>query len=384
MKNLFDRFNLRFDQHEISGSLGDMGIFWPLVVGLVSRCGMDLGNILFWAGLAYIVSGFIFKIPIPIQPMKIIAAVAIAEELPSEVIMAAGITIGVVMVLLAWGGLIDLLNKIIPKSIIRAIQLALGLKLAFKALQLAGGTGFDLALDSVFTAIICFGFVLLFRNAKKVPAALIIFLIGIAIALIGNQNFYNELKLGWVFPGFYLPSYQNLLSGFWEGALPQIPLTILNSVIAVCALSVDLFPDRPLNPKKIGLSVGIINLITCPFGGMPLCHGAGGLAAHYKFGARTAGSVVFLGAAMIVLALLFGNSLITIFAVYPDSILGVLLIFAGWQLIYVCRDIKARVDIAIMAISAAACLYFGTALGFLIGFSIFIIIERLFLRSAGK
>ncbi len=381
MNSISDRFNLKLNRHEISGSLGDLGLFLPLVVGLVTTCGMDLGNILFWAGSAYIAAGLVFKIPMPIQPMKIIAAVAIAEGFSIEVILSAGIIIGVLMILLASGGFIDLLNRQIPKSVVRGLQLAIGLKLAYKAIQLAGGTGFDFVIDSAFTAIICFGLVLVLTCLKNIPAALIIFLIGIAIALAGGSAVYRELKFGWEFPSFYIPGYQILLKGFWEGALPQLPLTILNSVIAVCALSFDLFPRRPLRPKKVALSVGIMNLITCPFGGMPLCHGAGGLAAHYRFGARTGGSVVFLGISMVMLVLIFGNSLITIFSIYPNSVLGVLLFFAGWQLIYVCRDIKTRTNISIMIITAAACLYFGIASGFLIGFAISIILKKLIFKG---
>ena len=149
--------------------------------------------------------------------------------------------------------------------------------------------------------------------------------------------------------------------------MPQIPLTILNSVIALCALSLDLFPTRPASPRRLALSVALMNLICCPFGAMPMCHGAGGLAAQYRFGARTGGSMILLGGAKIVLGLLFGGSLLLWLRAYPASVLGVLLLFSGWELALVCRDQRTRVDFSVMLITTGACMAVNTAVGFVVG-----------------
>lgn len=137
---------------------------------------------------------------------------------------------------------------------------------------------------------------------------------------------------------------------------PQIPLTILNSVIAVCALSIDLFPDRPSKPRTVAVSVGLMNLASGWFDSMPMCHGAGGLAGHYRFGARGSASILFLGSVKLLLALFFGGSLLTLRRIYPKSILGVLLSISGLELALVARDQRERV---------AATMRFGTAAGVL-------------------
>jgi MFS superfamily sulfate permease-like transporter len=376
-----DKFNIKLNRNEISGSLGDLGTFLPLATGLVIQCGMDLGHLLLWAGLAYVAAGLVFKIPMPVQPMKIIAAVAIAEGLDVDTITAAGLVIGAVMIFLAAVKLIDWLNGIIPRSVVRGLQLAVGLKLMFKGLDFAYSSGFNLVFDSIYMAIICFFLILLFFKFDKWPGALIIFLIGLAIALFGIQGQLSGLTLGGSLPSLQFPALAKFKYGFLNMTLPQIPLTILNSVIAVCLLSRDFFPSNPLPPAKVSISVGLMNLIACPLGGMPMCHGAGGLASHYRFGARTAGSVIFLGSCMLLLALLFGNSLVAIFTAYPAAVLGMLLLFSGWQLVYVCKDMKAVPDISVMIITAGFCLYPGVVYGFLIGFFVALIMKRLNLNG---
>ncbi|MEE9554947.1 MAG: putative sulfate/molybdate transporter [candidate division Zixibacteria bacterium] len=185
---------------------------------------------------------------------------------------------------------------------------------------------------------------------------------------LGDLGVFDTLGFGWRYPHLHLPSMQNLIEGFWRGTIPQIPLTVLNSVIAVCALSADLFPDRPLMTKRVAVSIGLMNLIACPFGGMPMCHGAGGLAAQYRFGARTGGSVVFLGLAKMILAISFGGSLLAIISLYPSSVLGIMLLFAGWQMVAICADMKTKSNVIPMALTAGVCLAIGTAAGFVIGF----------------
>jgi len=377
LNSIADKFNIKIDRNEISGSLGDLGTFLPLATGMVVQCGMDLGHIFLWAGLAYIAAGLVFKIPMPVQPMKIIAAVAIAEGLDGDTITAAGLIIGAVMIFLAAVKLINWLNDIIPRSVVRGLQLAVGLKLMIKGLDFAYSSGFGLAPDSVYTAIICFFLILLFFKYDKLPGALIIFMIGMVMALFVIKDQLTGLSLGGSLPSLQLPALAKYRYGFLNMTLPQIPLTILNSVVAVCLLSRDFFPSRPLPPAKVSISVGLMNLIACPLGGMPMCHGAGGLASHYRFGARTAGSVIFLGSCMVVLALLFGNSLVSVFTAYPVAVLGVLLLFSGWQLVYVCKDMKRFPDFSIMIITAGFCIYPGVAYGFLIGFVAAMILKRI-------
>ncbi len=368
MKAWLSNLNLRFDRNEISGSLGDMGTFLPLVAGMVNRCGMNLGHILFFAGAMNLVTGFTFGIPMPVQPMKAIAAVAITEGMTQNTIIASGIAAGVAMLILSATGLINFVYRIVPKPVVRGLQLAIGLKLLIKGVEMIAGTGRLLAPDSVITALFCLSIALLSFRYKNIPGALVIFILGAGLLFWARPDVLSRLTLGWELPHFIFPSTSDFLTGFWRGAVPQIPLTVMNSVIAVCALSADLFPERPLSPRKVSMSVAIMNLISCPLGGMPMCHGSGGLAAQYRFGARTGGSVVFLGLAKMLLAVAFGSSLLTIISVYPASVLGVLLIFSGYELAIVCRDQTALSRILIMVLTAGVCIAVNIAVGTIVGF----------------
>ena len=160
----------------------------------------------------------------------------------------------------------------------------------------------------------------------------------------------------------------DFVDGTIKAAIPQIPLTTLNSVIAVCALSRDLFPKNGAGTREVSISVGLMNLVGCWFGAMPMCHGAGGLAGQYRFGARTGGSVVFLGLIKILIGIFLGGAAFSILASYPVSVLGVLLIFSGIELALVTKDIKTKTDYFVMIITAAAIIALSsTAIGFVIG-----------------
>ena len=126
----------RLDRHEVAGSLGDMGTFLPLLVGMAAQNGLDFGAALFFAGLFNIVTGLLFPIPMAVQPMKAIAAVALTEGLRAPQILAAGISVSAIILLLGVTGLIDWLNRAVPKSVVRGLQLALGLSLLMKGLQM--------------------------------------------------------------------------------------------------------------------------------------------------------------------------------------------------------------------------------------------------------
>ena len=361
--------------------MGDLGTFLPLTVAMVSRSGLNFGHLLFFAGAMNFASGLIFGIPIPVQPMKSIAAIAIAEGLDENTILAAGIGAGVVLLILALTGLIDVIHRYIPKAIVRGIQLAIGLKLLMKGTAMIIGVGNWLAADSILTGILCFLLILTTMNSRKFPSALVVLLGGVVLLFISNPSIFSKLSLGWQFPWLRDLSLSNFLTGFWRGTIPQLPLTVLNSVVAVAVLSRDLFPDRALQPRKVTLSIAFMNLIACPFGGMPMCHGAGGLAAQYRFGARTGGSVVFLGIAKMSLAVLFGSSLMLILTEFPLSILGVLLVFSGLELAVVCRDQKQKENFIVMVLTAGISVTANVAVGFLSGIIVAIILRRLIKRD---
>ena len=358
----------RLNRHEIAGSLGDMGTFLPLLVGMTVRNGLDFAAALFFAGLFNIVTGLTFSIPMAVQPMKAIAAVALTEGLTVPQILAAGATVSLIILILGITGLIDWLNRVVPKSVVRGLQLALGLSLLTKGMQMVAGTNLWFAPDSYLTGLLSAILVLLLFFSRKVPVALLLFILGLAIAIWTHRSVVTTLGIGFTLPTWTPPAWADFVTAFPKAALPQIPLTTLNSVIAVCALSTDLFPERAASPRKVAISVGLMNLIAAWFGGMPMCHGAGGLAGQYRFGARTNGSILFLGAVKMTLAVFLGASLLTLCQAFPASVLGVMLAFSGMELALVCRDQTRRTDAFTMLLTTAVCLGLNNiALGFILG-----------------
>jgi MFS superfamily sulfate permease-like transporter len=358
----------RLDRHEIAGSLGDMGTFLPLLVGMAAQNGLDFAAALFFAGLFNLVTGLTFAIPMAVQPMKAIAAVALTEGLAPAQIVAAGATVSLVILVLGLTGLIEWLNRAVPKCVVRGLQLALGLSLLMKALQMVAGTRTWVGADSYLTGVLGTLLVVWLFFSRRVPAALVLFAAGLVLAVWKQPEVLAGLGVGLSLPQWTPPAWSDYLTSFGRAALPQIPLTTLNSVIAVCALSVDLFPDRPAAPRRVAVSVGLMNLVGVWFGAMPMCHGAGGLAGQHRFGARTNGSILFLGGVKMLVAVLFGASLMALCQAFPASVLGVMLAFSGLELALVTRDQTRRSEALPMLLTAGVCLGLNNiALGFALG-----------------
>jgi MFS superfamily sulfate permease-like transporter len=156
-------------------------------------------------------------------------------------------------------------------------------------------------------------------------------------------------------PGLTLEGlrWADFVQGTLVLAIPQIPLTLGNAVIAVRTENDELFPDRPVTERQLAITQGLMNLVSAPLGGVPMCHGAGGMAGHVRFGARTGGSVVMLGAMLLVLALFYGHAVGGLFGVFPKAILGVILFFAGVELALTIRAAGAdKGDVYVVVIVA--------------------------------
>jgi SulP family sulfate permease len=153
-----------------------------------------------------------------------------------------------------------------------------------------------------------------------------------------------------------------------------MPMTLGNAVIADMDLSINYFGDdaRRVTGKSLCVSMALGNFLSALFGGMPLCHGAGGLAAHYRFGARSAGSNLMIGALFILFTLVLGHRILALFNLIPMAILGVLLLFAGSQLALTILDVKERkelfVVVVILGITLAANLAAGFAAGIVLAY----------------
>ncbi len=358
--------SMRFDLGEASGALGDLGTFIPIVASLIAVCRLDAGSVLLFAGLANVLTGIAFGQPVPVQPMKAIAAVAIAESLSPGSIAAAGLATGAVVLVLGLTGLVETIDRLVPRPVVRGIQLGVGLKLLVKGIDLIRQTQ-PLALDGWLTAAAGAGVVLLASRRPRFPSALVLFAAGIAVMAAVRPELLGHLPAGWNGLHLVIPSAAEWETGIVRGAVPQLPLTLLNSVIAVCALSEDLYPGRGAGTRKMAASVGLMNVLGCWLGAMPMCHGAGGLAGQHRFGARTGGAVVMLGIAKMAVGVAFGASAGLLLAAYPLSILGVLLAFAGIELALPARECRGREPFFVAVLTAGGCLGFNTAVGVLLG-----------------
>ncbi len=376
--NASDR--LRFGVGEWSGALGDLGTFLPLSVAMALVCGLDLGAIFLFAGLGCIASGLVFRLPIPVQPMKALAAVAIADVLTPGAVAASGVFMGVFLLTLALSGLLERAGRFVPTPVVRGIQVAIGLKLALKAVAWATGVNWSAMTLSVGDGLPLIGAdswlvlviaaVVLVLGRRMVLALPLLFIAGLGLIALIEVDAYRITSLGLPRVGLVQPNGGEWLLGLREAAMAQLPLTLLNSVLAVCALSGDLFPGRGVPLRRMALKIGLLNLLTTPLGAMPMCHGAGGLAAQHRFGARTGGSVLILGGGLVVVGLLFGGGLGELLNLYPKSILAVMISLAGWLLASKAFGTRGAANLVVLAVTVGGIVAVNTAVGFLLGMAV--------------
>ncbi|HWP37179.1 MAG TPA: putative sulfate/molybdate transporter [Gemmatimonadales bacterium] len=359
---------IRFDRNELAGAFGDMGTDVPLLVGVALAAQLDGASLLLMFGLMQILTGLVYRMPMPVQPLKAMAAIVIAQQTSAAVLLGGGLAIGVAMLFLSASGLLGSLERLIPKSVVRGIQFGLGLQLASIALgryvQADGTTGYLLA-GGAFVVVI-----LLLGN-RRLPAALPVVAIAAAYAVVFKlEGGVLSQSLGFHLPRLHVPRLADVLVGFLVLALPQIPLSLGNSVLATRQLAADLFPDRAPGVRTIGFTYAIMNLINPWFGGIPTCHGSGGMAGHYAFGGRTGGSVVIYGALFVLLGLFFGPGFDRIAGAFPLPVLGVLLLFEALTLIWFIHDTaQSPSDLPIAALVGlcAVGLPYGYVVGMLVG-----------------
>lgn len=333
-----EKQKILFNRNEFSGAFGDIGTDLPLIVAIILTTGLDISGVLLMFGFLQIFSGSIYRMPIPVQPLKAMAAIVITQQIAGDVLLGAGLVIGIIMLLLSVTSSLDRLARLIPKAVIRGIQLGLGLSLCYLAVKsyisAEQFTGYLLALIS-------FIIILIFIDRKRYPVALFVIGLGIIYAFIFKIDIHHfSNAFGINFPHLVLPSKEAMLQGFLLLALPQIPLSFGNSIVATRQVAKDLFPQRKeLSIKKIGITYSLMNLVNPFFGGIPTCHGSGGMVGHYVFGGRSGGSVIIYGTFYIILGLFFADGFHDIIQVFPLPVLGVILLFEGLSLMLLVKDL---------------------------------------------
>ena len=356
-KNLYNKM-------EWAGAFGDVGTLIPFVVAYITIVKVEPLGLLFMFGIALLASGFYYRTPLPIQPMKAIGAAAVAGGIGPAALFGAGLTTGLFWLLAGVTGAIRPISKLATKPVVRGIMLGLGLSFMVDGVS-------RMRTAPVLAGIALVVTYLLLTN-PRIPAMFMLLIIGAVSAVIMDPQLMSELAkihIGFKLPVFSLSgmTWNDLVVGTLLFTLPQIPLTLGNAVIAIVAENNELFPDRKVTEKKIAISQGIMNLIAPIFGGVPMCHGAGGMAGHVRFGAKTGGALVILGSLLVLIALFFSDSVAIFFKIFPNAILGVILFFAGSELAIVVRDIGGKKsDFYVMLIVAAFAMW-NMGAAFLVG-----------------
>lgn len=362
------RPRVRFDRHELAGAFGDIGTDFPLIAGMILASGLDAASVLIMFGVMQALSGLLYGLPVPAQPLKAVAVLVIAGNVAPEVLFGGGLAIGVTMLLLAVTGLIDWIDRVLPKAVIRGIQFGLGLTLARLALGdyvMSGGIpGFVLATAA-------FLIIVFLSGNRRLPPAIPVIVLGVAFGFAFNPSL-REIgsAFGLAVPQLHMPTPEAALQGFLVLGLAQIPLSLGNSIYATRQLVTDLFPDRHVRSRKIALTYAVMNLVNPFFSGIPTCHGSGGLAGHYTFGGRTGGSVLIYGALYIVLGLFFSGGFDAAVHLFPLPVLGIILLFEALVLLRLIGDLVGdRFDftIAILVGIAALTLPYGFLVGLVAG-----------------
>jgi len=365
----------RYDHVELAGAFGDFGTLIPFVVGYIAVMKIDPLGILFTFGLCEIAVGLFYKTPVPVQPMKAIGGAAIASggAVSPGMILGAGLFTGLFWFLAGATGTVNLATRLAARPITHGILLGLGL------MFITEGVGMMSTMPWLGGVGLLITFLLL--TYPRFPAMFALLILGAAAAWFLDP--IHAAQLLSTPPAFRLPEFtstdigwNDMIAGILVLAIPQIPLTIGNAVIAIRAENNELFPDRPVSDRMMAVSQGLMNLFSAPFGGIPLCHGAGGMAGHVRFGARTGGSLVMLGVIMITLALFFSDSVGLLFRIFPKAILGVILFFAGAELAVTIRGIGDKKDDIYVMLVVAGFAMWNMGAAFLAGVILYQALQR--------
>jgi MFS superfamily sulfate permease-like transporter len=372
----------RFDRMEWAGAFGDLGTLVPFVVAYLAVLKLEPFGILFSFGLALIMAGLISRTPFPVQPMKAIGAVATTQAAQTLTITAGAVygaclVTGMAWLLLGLTGAAQKVAKLVSRPVVVGIILGLGLGFMLSGVRMMADNWILAAAGSA-------GTLLLLTN-RRVPAMFLLIVFGAAWAIARDPSLLPQFAGVMVeprLPRFALANvgWNDLLVGAVFLALPQLPLTLGNAIIAITEESNRLFPDRPITEQRVAISTGIMNVGSAMLGGIPMCHGAGGMAGHVRFGARTGGAPIILGTILLVIALFFSSSVTTLLRIFPEAVLGVVLFLTGAQLALGACDISKDKGERFATVVTAALAIWNVGIAFVVGSLIHLLARRGWLK----
>ncbi len=358
-----------FDRMEWAGAFGDLGTLIPFVAGYIGILKMDPFGVLFAFGISMVVCGAYYKTPFPVQPMKALGAVAITQAAQTAVITPAAVygaslATGLFWLLLGLTGTASRVAKIISRPVVLGIILGLGMSFMIEGVKM-------MATHWVIAAVGLLGTILLITN-RSIPAMFLLMLFGVICGVIMNPDATRELATASIVmrsPKFVLldVTWNDFVIGVVFLALPQLPLTLGNAVIAIREENNRLFPNHPVTDKGVATSTGIMNIAGSAIGGVPMCHGAGGMAGHVAFGAKTGGALIILGTLLLVLAVFFSSSIDALFRLFPKAVLGVILFLTGTQLALGSSEFSKEKKERFVTLITAAFAMWNVGVAFLVG-----------------
>jgi predicted benzoate:H+ symporter BenE len=363
---------------EWAGAFGDLGTLIPFVVGYIGMVGMDPFGMLFAFGVSLIVCGAYYRTPMPVQPMKAAGAVAVTQAAQTAVItpaavVGASLATGLIWLLLGLTGTARRIAALVPRCVAIGIVLGLGMAFMIEGVRMMA-TGWLIATIGLVGT-------LLLLTSRSIPAMFVLLLFGAICGILAEPAVLQKLAAASI--EFRSPSFapaevtwKDFGLGLIFLALPQLPLTMGNAIMATADENNRLFPDRPVDENKLSTSTGVLNVFGASVGGIPMCHGAGGMAGHVAFGARTGGATIILGVSLLLLALFFSSSIGTFFNVLPKAVLGVILFITGAQLaLGSCDFSKDKGERFVTLITAAFCIW-NVGIGFVAGIAGAYLIKR--------
>ena len=350
---------ISFSRSETAGAIGDTVTVLPIVVALATLTPISLPHTLLAFGVFQVVWGLWYGAPMSVEPMKALAALAITGTLSYPEFLLAGAVSGVVLLALGAGGGLARVEHLLGRPVVRGVQLAVALVLAETAVGLALGDPW-LAAVGVTVAL---GAVVLGR-ANVAALCVLGTGIGITVVAVGPPTL--------TVPGVPTVPFDRLAptTGVLEGTLAQLAMTVGNAAVATSLLVSEYF-DRDVSPNDLSASMGAMTLVSLPLGGVPMCHGSGGLAGKHAFGARTAGANVVLGGLYGIAALVAGGGF---FALFPMATLGVVLALVALEL---ARSALRSDSMGIVVAVGLVGLLVNVGVAFLAGITGYWVIEKL-------
>ncbi|MFZ0959968.1 MAG: putative sulfate/molybdate transporter [Terriglobia bacterium] len=366
--------SLTLTRLDVAGAFGDIGVLFPIAIALITLNHLNPTALFLAAGLTYCLAGRYFRIPIAVQPFKAVAAIALALALPPSAVASAGLLMGVLLLFVGVTNLAGWLAKLFTLPIVRGIQLGLGLVLVQEGWRLIRGSRSMPHLPggeptSWLIALAGAALLLALRNSRRFPAALVLLASGIILGIVLQGGKLPALGFGPVALQLLHPQGAELMRVLPLLVVPQFALTFGNSIVATENTAWILYGEQAkrVTVRALSLSIGMVNLVSAAIQGSPLCHGSGGITAHYRFGARTPKSSYVIGGVCILLAL-FGGTAVGLLHLIPLAILGVFLVYVGVQHAAYLRDIIHRwpqllIAVCVGVVSVFTNLMWGTLAG---------------------